>query len=506
MMKTFYGVWLLVAAVYAGEPSVIAEWRMPDTEWLELHANDPLPPLHQAAAAGQVDECRRLIAEGADVNMPAIPAQAPEEMGFGDTPLMLAAQNGHVEVCRHLLAAGADPECTTLYELASPLMLAAQAGHRDICHILLAAGANPETFGRTANRPLMLAARAGHVEVCRLLLAAGADVDATNRWDMSALNEASSPETPLSPEVRQQVVQLLQEAGANPSSPTEETRAPAHTPAVLPRWEDTPRLQPNMETLDSPSDEMRATVLIYHPAKHEILLHGDAAYRRKSPCSTFKIVSALLALENGVVTPQNSEKKWSGASYEFPEWNQDLNLETAFRHSCVWYFRQLTDELAQKLGTEGLRNALKQLHYGNADVSDFSGKLNTNTEDPSVSGFWLMSSLLISPLEQVAVMEHIFGAGSPFSPENLAALKRAMLVDEDTASGLRIYGKTGTGCVGPRASLGWFTGFVESAEGNVYFCICLENEGDDEVSGPFAKTQMLPLIKRYMSGELAPAK
>lgn len=61
------------------------------------------------------------------------------------------------------------------------------------------------------------------------------------------------------------------------------------------------------------------------------------------------------------------------------------------------------------LGKTGCRRNWKKLQYGNCDISDWEGRLNTNNDNRALTGFWLEASLLISPKEQTEVMERIFG-------------------------------------------------------------------------------------------------
>ncbi len=55
-----------------------------------------------------------------------------------------------------------------------------------------------------------------------------------------------------------------------------------------------------------------------------------------------------------------------------------------------------------------MQTELDRLSYGNCDISDWNGGLNTNNNNPALTGFWIESSLLISPREQVEVLERIF--------------------------------------------------------------------------------------------------
>ena len=70
---------------------------------------------------------------------------------------------------------------------------------------------------------------------------------------------------------------------------------------------------------------------------------------RRSPCSTFRIISSLIALEHGLPDPARSTRPWNGEVFWNDAWNQDLDLSGAFRSSRVWYFRQLIDEIGQDL-------------------------------------------------------------------------------------------------------------------------------------------------------------
>ena len=66
----------------------------------------PEPPLVRAVLTGSLDDIKKALAEGADVNLPA---------GSGVTPLAAAALQGKVDVIEVLVAAGAnvnDPDQT----------------------------------------------------------------------------------------------------------------------------------------------------------------------------------------------------------------------------------------------------------------------------------------------------------------------------------------------------------------------------------------------------------
>ena len=174
----------------------------------------------------------------------------------------------------------------------------------------------------------------------------------------------------------------------------------------------------------------------------QYMIYNDGlAQTRRSPCSTFKIISSLIALENGIITRESSTRTWSGEIFWNDDWNRDLDFDSAFQTSCVWYFREVADEIGRDL----MQEELDKLQYGNCDISDWEGQLNTNNNNRALTGFWLESSLLISPKEQVEVMERIFGENSAYSEKTLNALKQVMLVPDQERTDISIYGKTGMG-------------------------------------------------------------
>lgn len=166
---------------------------------------------------------------------------------------------------------------------------------------------------------------------------------------------------------------------------------------------------------------LTGTAIVYDPTEKNYMIYNkELALTQRSPCSTFKIISSLIGLENGIIDPDNSVRPWSGEIFWNEDWNRDINFSDAFRTSCVWYFRQVTDDI----GKVKMQNELNKLKYGNCDISDWEGKLNTNNNNRALTGFWIESSLKISPKEQVEVMERIFGTDSTYSERTQNILKQ----------------------------------------------------------------------------------
>lgn len=236
---------------------------------------------------------------------------------------------------------------------------------------------------------------------------------------------------------------------------------------------------------------LNGTAIIYDASNRRYTVyHRDLALTRRSPCSTFKIISSLIALEDGIIIPEDSTRIWSGERFWNEDWNKDIDFEEAFRTSCVWYYRQVIDEI----GKDRMQKGLKELQYGNCDISDWEGRWNTNNNNRALTGFWIESSLMISPKEQVEVMERIFGDHSDYSEETQNKLKQVMLVSEQERTDIAIYGKTGMGKADGIVVDAWFTGFAESTEGNLYFCVHLDRTDGMNVSSSLAKEIAIRIV------------
>lgn len=208
--------------------------------------------------------------------------------------------------------------------------------------------------------------------------------------------------------------------------PTERpTAAPTATPAA-----------PILQEMDGAEffGAWNGAAVLYDPAANRYEIYNpDLAQTRRSPCSTFKILSSLIGLETGGIDPQDSTRAWSGETFWNADWNRDIGFPDAFRTSCVWYFREVIDEI----GKETMQAELDRLSYGNCDLSDWEGRQNTNNKNPALTGFWIESSLRISPVEQVQVLERIFGADSAHSEEAREALRQVMRLPDPEAGGAR---------------------------------------------------------------------
>ena len=241
-------------------------------------------------------------------------------------------------------------------------------------------------------------------------------------------------------------------------------------------------------------EEMNGAAVIYKPTDHSYQIYNqELASTRRSPCSTFKIISSLIALENGIIEPDNSTRKWRGEVFWNENWNKDIDFYNAFHDSCVWYFREVVDEI----GKDIMQDELRKLQYGNCDISDWDGQLNKNNNNPALTGFWIESSLLISPKEQTEVIERIFGDNTTYSEVTRNQLKQVMLLSEINDSNISIYGKTGMGKSNGMVVDAWFTGFADTGGKRIYFCVYLGETDHKNVSSAKAREIAINIISDF---------
>lgn len=135
--------------------------------------------LHDATAAGDLEEMTQLLNNGGDVDACDLD---------GLTPVALALNHGHVEAAALLFANGADVNRRCKYGRA-PLHRAIRTQQVELAKWLLANGADARAIERgiTFLPAIGVAAEVGSLELIDLLLDHGADLDQTDKDDAPPL-------------------------------------------------------------------------------------------------------------------------------------------------------------------------------------------------------------------------------------------------------------------------------------------------------------------------------
>lgn len=210
--------------------------------------------------------------------------------------------------------------------------------------------------------------------------------------------------------------------------------------------------------------------------------NGKRADKRFSPCSTFKIPNSLIALEEGVLSSPEQIIKWDPEKHIIDtdlgeqirkNWSQDMNLQKAYKFSCVWFYK----EIAGKVPSAAMKKHLKEFKYGNADNS---GK---------DVAFWLTAGpLKISANEQVEFLQNLHHRKFPLKASTYDTAEKVFMM-EDTPT-YTLYAKTGTGVHADKTSTGWYVGYIvrknadpsDKTRTTYYFAFNVDDKNFQEMS------------------------
>jgi ankyrin repeat protein len=171
-----------------------------DVNW---RTADGLTSLHFAAKAGCVDVVDLLIKTGTDVN-------ARDD--FGWTPLHYAAFKGSVEIIRRLIASGADVNAEENEYGYTPLHVALVMSKEETVLELIRAGADVTKVTKRGLTPLHLAVQKCYVSAVEELLKRGAPVNAVDVKGNTPLHYAAEC---CKYGVRKKMMSLLLDFGAD---------------------------------------------------------------------------------------------------------------------------------------------------------------------------------------------------------------------------------------------------------------------------------------------------
>jgi beta-lactamase class D len=241
--------------------------------------------------------------------------------------------------------------------------------------------------------------------------------------------------------------------------------------------------------LDDLYHPLTGSFVLYHVNSGNYKVYNDSvSEERFSPCSTFKIVNSLIALESGTAdntsytiqydSVANPPEPWMYNSEPFKHWMQDHTMQTAIQYSVVWYYR----ELARRIGRDNMIHFLSQIDYGNNDIS--SGTDN----------FWLCGSLAISAAEQVEFLRKLYHNKLPgFSTKALNNVKE--IIPREYGNDYTLTGKTGGGRCWKDKVIGWYVGWVETEDGTWIFAMNVFADDFSQLSG----NKRIVLTKRILT-------
>lgn len=191
---------------------------------------------------------------------------------------------------------------------------------------------------------------------------------------------------------------------------------------------------------------------------NNITIYGNDLSRANTayiPASTFKMLNALIGLDNNKVT-KDEVFKWDGEKRLYPTWNKEMDLGEAMTLSTIPVYQ----ELARRIGLDLMQKEVKKVNFGNAEIGS------------TIDNFWLVGPLKITPVQEVKFVDDLAHNRLPFKTKTQKAVKDMLLIKE--INGNKIYAKSGWGMdVTPQ--VGWLTGWVEKSNGSkIGFSLNLE--------------------------------
>ncbi|EPU9009164.1 OXA-24 family carbapenem-hydrolyzing class D beta-lactamase [Acinetobacter baumannii] len=216
--------------------------------------------------------------------------------------------------------------------------------------------------------------------------------------------------------------------------------------------------QQHEKAIKSYFDEAQTQGVIIIKEGKNLSTYGNALARANKeyvPASTFKMLNALIGLENHKATT-NEIFKLDGKKRTYPMWEKDMTLGEAMALSAVPVYQ----ELARRTGLELMQKEVKRVNFGNTNIGT------------QVDNFWLVGPLKITPVQEVNFADDLAHNRLPFKLETQEEVKKMLLIKE--VNGSKIYAKSGWG-MGVTPQVGWLTGWVEQANGKkIPFSLNLE--------------------------------
>jgi len=226
-----------------------------------------------------------------------------------------------------------------------------------------------------------------------------------------------------------------------------------------------------------------------------VLLREGPCDRRFSPMSSFKLPIAIMGFDAGILQdPHHPLWDYSPDYHAVERDHKPVDPTIWLRDSVVWYSQQIT----QRLGMERFQDYLRRFAYGNQDLSGNPGKNDGLTQA------WLMSSLQISPDEQVGFIKRFLGRALPVDGHALEMVHASMPVYAGEG-GWTVHGKTGSGYFKDASGvsdesrpLGWFVGWADKGDRRVAFTrMTVGTAKLDQFGGFVARAEVLAKLDSW---------
>jgi len=232
----------------------------------------------------------------------------------------------------------------------------------------------------------------------------------------------------------------------------------------------------------APAQAGTLCTIVADAADGTVLREEGDCRTRVTPASTFKIPLAVIGFEAGVLRDAHAPvhgfepgyPDWGG-----PAWRAPTDPSRWMTHSVVWY----SQVIARQLGAAKLAAETARLGFGNADFSGDPGR------DNGLERAWIMSSLKVSPAEQVVFLRRLATRTLPVSAHALDETHRIVTVSP-AGDGWRLHGKTGMafprmadGTFDEARAYGWYVGWAEKGGRTLVFARLDQDDGAQAVSG-----------------------
>lgn len=217
-----------------------------------------------------------------------------------------------------------------------------------------------------------------------------------------------------------------------------------------------------------------------------------------SPCSSFKLAIAAMGFDAGILVDPHHPRFDYRPEYEAQADRDKKSVDPMIwlADSVVWYSQQAT----MRLGMMQFQRYVDQFDYGNRDLAGDPG------EHDGLTHAWLMTSLAISPDQQVSFIKRLLDRKLGISGHAYAMVEATVPVYSGNG-GWKIHGKSGSGWLRSTSGAydmsrpqGWFVGWADNVSKRVIFARLRIGAAAAEVpGGTTARAEVLEQLAAWVS-------